>query len=55
MSASEQLYEAWFKCGCTKIAPRREITEYCSIHGEDREGLVIYTPLVTEPEPIPQY
>ncbi len=40
-----QLYEAWFKCGCTKIAPRREIVDYCPIHGEDREGLVKYTPL----------
>ena len=42
--AIQPLYEAWFECGCTKIAPRRELVEYCPIHGDDREGLVKYTP-----------
>jgi hypothetical protein len=45
---TEQLYEAWFKCGCTKIAPLREIIEYCAVHGEDREGLALFSP--SEPE-----
>ena len=39
---SARLWEAWFKCGCTKIAPRGEIVEYCPVHGEERVGLVIY-------------
>jgi hypothetical protein len=43
------LYEAWFKCGCTKIAPRRDITEYCAIHGDDREALVKHTPFSQPP------
>lgn len=40
-----KLWEAWFKCGCTKIAPRRDIVEYCAIHGEDREHLTPYIPM----------
>src|SRR5215831_642373 len=42
--ATQPLYEAWFECGCTKVAPCRELVEYCPIHGDDREGLVKYTP-----------
>ena len=46
MSRKPQLYEAWFECGCTKIAPLREIVEYCPDHGLKREALVTYSEFI---------
>lgn len=45
---TEELYEVWFTCGCTKTVPRRDITEHCPTHGDDIDGFTKYAPFEME-------